>query len=106
MSRTRLHWWAPTLGLVCLALPIAAQVDTGTILGTVRDPSGAVVPGVENAGYDAIASGEQQLQFLSSDPSEPEITESHIRESIANRAFYRLEYARAGMADPYNGAPL
>jgi hypothetical protein len=35
------------MALVCLALPIAAQVDTGTILGTVRDPTGAVVPGAK-----------------------------------------------------------
>ena len=48
MSRTRmLPWWVPAMGLFCLALPVTAQVDTGTILGTVRDPSGAVVPGAK-----------------------------------------------------------
>jgi hypothetical protein len=48
MSRTRmLPWWVPAMGLFCLVLPVTAQVDTGTILGTVRDPSGAVVPGAK-----------------------------------------------------------
>jgi hypothetical protein len=47
MLRTYLHLGAPVLGLVFLALPMVAQVDTGTILGTVRDPSGAVVPGAK-----------------------------------------------------------
>ena len=30
---------------VLLAAPASAQVDTGTILGTVKDQSGAVLPG-------------------------------------------------------------
>jgi Carboxypeptidase regulatory-like domain/TonB dependent receptor len=48
MSLTRrLHCSAPLLGLLCLILPVVAQVDTGTILGTVRDSSGAVVPGAK-----------------------------------------------------------
>jgi outer membrane receptor protein involved in Fe transport len=48
MSRTRLlHWWAPVIGFFCLVAPIKGQVDSGTILGTVRDSSGAVVPGAK-----------------------------------------------------------
>src|SRR5690348_13975764 len=35
---------AVLLGLVSLAASVQAQVDTGTILGTVRDAAGAVVP--------------------------------------------------------------
>lgn len=37
----------PALVILLLSLPIAAQVDRGTITGKVMDPSGAVVPGVE-----------------------------------------------------------
>jgi hypothetical protein len=33
--------------LLALAIPAAAQVTTGTILGTVRDSTGAVVPGAQ-----------------------------------------------------------
>lgn len=33
--------------LLCLAIPAMAQVTTGTILGTVRDSTGAVVPGAQ-----------------------------------------------------------
>jgi hypothetical protein len=48
MSRIRfILWWAPVIGLLCLVPPIQGQVDTGTILGTVRDSSGAVVPGAK-----------------------------------------------------------
>src|SRR5271165_5986396 len=48
MSRTQLlQWWVPVIALFCLVQPIKGQVDTGTILGTVRDSSGAVVPGAK-----------------------------------------------------------
>jgi hypothetical protein len=48
MSRTRMFtWWAPVIGFFCLVLPSQGQVDTGTILGIVRDSSGAVVPGAK-----------------------------------------------------------
>jgi len=57
-------------------------------------------------GYTAIAAGERGLRFLPSDPTEPEISEADVRESIANREHYRREYARVGMPDPYGGAPL
>ncbi len=39
----RLPIWLILLGFV--AIPSLAQVDTGAILGTVRDPSGGVLPG-------------------------------------------------------------
>ncbi len=39
----RISIWLIVLGLA--AAPSFAQVDTGAILGTVRDPSGAVLPG-------------------------------------------------------------
>ena len=32
--------------VVCLAMPVLAQTTFGTILGTVTDPSGAVMPNV------------------------------------------------------------
>jgi hypothetical protein len=35
--------WSVALGFV--AAWAAAQVDTGSILGTVKDPSGGVLPG-------------------------------------------------------------
>ncbi len=35
---------AIAFGALALPLPLGAQVDTGAILGTVRDPSGAVIP--------------------------------------------------------------
>ncbi len=39
-------WLVPTLALVLLgATPAGAQVDTGSIRGTVTDPSGGVLPG-------------------------------------------------------------
>jgi hypothetical protein len=49
MSLThRSHSWVlSTAGFLFLALSAQAQVDTGTILGTVRDASGAVVPGAK-----------------------------------------------------------
>src|SRR5438128_8610474 len=34
-------------GFACVALTLHAQVDTGTVLGTVTDASGAVVPGAK-----------------------------------------------------------
>ncbi|HEV2381617.1 MAG TPA: carboxypeptidase-like regulatory domain-containing protein, partial [Terriglobia bacterium] len=35
------------LTLMAFAAPVWCQIDTGTILGTVSDPSGAVVPGAK-----------------------------------------------------------
>src|SRR5262249_4304850 len=40
-----LHSLAAASILLCLTLALQAQVDTGTILGTVVDATGAVVPG-------------------------------------------------------------
>jgi hypothetical protein len=37
--------WAVVLSLLLMAIPALAQLPTGTILGTVNDSSGAVVPG-------------------------------------------------------------
>jgi hypothetical protein len=39
-------WWLLAICL-CVSLPLAAQKFTGTIRGTVTDPSGAVVPGAD-----------------------------------------------------------
>src|SRR5262245_46249118 len=36
----------PLVALVCLATPIYAQRTTGTIIGSVTDESGAILPGV------------------------------------------------------------
>ena len=40
-----LHFAILMMVLTLLALPAVAQFDTGTIAGSVNDPSGAVVPG-------------------------------------------------------------
>ena len=39
--------------LLCAALPASAQKDTGSILGTVKDPSGAVIVGARVTVTDA-----------------------------------------------------
>ncbi len=38
-------FWVTTLALLLAALPAVAQLPTGTILGTVKDSTGATVPG-------------------------------------------------------------
>jgi hypothetical protein len=42
--------------VLALVLPLCAQVDRGTITGTVTDPSGAAIPGV-NVSFRHIATG-------------------------------------------------
>src|SRR5437773_7606738 len=37
--------WVATLVLLLMAIPMFAQLPTGTILGVVKDSSGAVIPG-------------------------------------------------------------
>ena len=44
LHRAGVLLWAFTLS-VLLTAPASAQVDTGTILGTVKDQSGGVLPG-------------------------------------------------------------
>ncbi|HKS96175.1 MAG TPA: carboxypeptidase-like regulatory domain-containing protein, partial [Terriglobia bacterium] len=46
LQRFRAHLVLITLAFF-LAAPALAQIDTGTILGTVKDQSGAVVPGAK-----------------------------------------------------------
>lgn len=54
MACARSRVWFAVSVLFLLSFTLKAQVDTGTILGTVRDASGAVVPGakvtIENEG--------------------------------------------------------
>ena len=38
--------WRMVVVALLLAQPLLAQVTTGTVLGTVRDETGAMVPGV------------------------------------------------------------
>src|SRR5215831_9892332 len=45
VERVRIHSVA-TLVFLLMAIPLFAQLPTGTILGTVKDSSGAVIPGV------------------------------------------------------------
>ncbi|MCH8820248.1 MAG: hypothetical protein IIB03_08015, partial [Acidobacteria bacterium] len=45
-TTTRLLAASVTVLLLCIS-PVAAQVTTATILGTVSDETGAVLPGVE-----------------------------------------------------------
>ena len=42
----RLHTFAALVAVLLLALPAAAQEQRGSILGVVKDASGAVLPGV------------------------------------------------------------
>ena len=35
------------LAILPLTVPLIAQINTGTIIGTVRDPQGAVIPGAD-----------------------------------------------------------
>ena len=45
LSMRQLALWLAVC--VCLATPAFAQFDTATVLGTVRDPNGAVLPNVK-----------------------------------------------------------
>ncbi len=66
--RTRLALAAATL--LCLATGLHAQVTTGTILGTVRDPQGAAVPGApvtvaeQNKGTSQTVTTDAQGSFI------------------------------------------
>ena len=42
----RLRTLLVAVGLICVALPVGAQVLTGNIIGVVRDESRAILPGV------------------------------------------------------------
>ena len=45
--RQSLRWAATMVGIVLLAMPVWAQFETAVVLGTVRDPNGAVLPGAK-----------------------------------------------------------
>ena len=47
MSFARCFRFTAASSLLLLAFPLFGQVDTGTILGSVRDASGAVIPGAK-----------------------------------------------------------
>ena len=47
ICRRSLAVWIGFLALLLCAVPVRAQVDQGTISGTVSDPSGAVVPNAQ-----------------------------------------------------------
>jgi hypothetical protein len=46
-SRRQMRTFVASILCVLAVLPVFAQTDTGSIVGTVRDPKGAVVPGAE-----------------------------------------------------------
>ncbi len=45
MARMRVPIVAAALMLLAAAIPVSAQITTGTVTGTVKDPQGGVVPG-------------------------------------------------------------
>jgi hypothetical protein len=59
-----------------------------------------------DAGCMAVVTGETDLCFTTLNPTEWPITETQIRETLATRAAYREAYERAGLSDPYHGAPF
>jgi len=60
--------WAVALTLVLMAIPAFAQLPTATILGTVRDASGAVVPGAAVTAKD-VDTGNSRTANTESDGS-------------------------------------
>jgi hypothetical protein len=59
-------WYFCIAGILCWVTPSIAQIDRGTIEGSVKDPSGAVIPGAKvqiirtatNSTYDLVTNGE------------------------------------------------
>ena len=41
------RWGAALVGIIMLTIPVWAQFETAVVLGTVRDPNGAVLPGAK-----------------------------------------------------------
>src|SRR5690242_12045760 len=70
-----------------LALPAAAQTVTGTILGLVTDPSGAVVPGA------AVTATNQSTGFLRTVNTDPE---GNYRITFLPLGTYRVEAKSSG----------
>src|SRR5438105_5597132 len=68
-----LHFTALLLLIALLSLPAIAQVAGGTILGTVTDPSGAIIPGakvsVKNLRTNAVVSSSANQNGLYSVPN-------------------------------------
>src|SRR5262245_25538513 len=48
-NTSRFAWWGRTClclsAVLCIAVPASAQLDRGQITGTIKDQTGAVVPG-------------------------------------------------------------
>src|SRR5512145_1312894 len=64
-ARRRIPLVLAVATLLCLAAGLHAQVTTGTILGTVRDPQGAAVPGASVTLTDL---GKGTSQSVTTDP--------------------------------------
>jgi hypothetical protein len=97
MMRTRLTRF--TLGIVMLMqafvyLPAKAQSNTGTIVGTVLDDSGAVIPGATVTSKD-LGTGEQRTVTTDSSGSFsiPNLQVGHYSVSIRRDGFAPTEVA-------------
>ena len=88
------------------AMRMAYQITSRAAVGAAKvryapDPSTAI-----DLGCLAITEGEVDLVFRALDPTEYPITEVLIRDTLSRRAAVRREHERAGLPNPYRGAPF
>src|ERR1017187_7070793 len=80
---------------ICFATPLWAQKDAGTIVGAVRDPSGAVVPGTKvtvedvDRGVQVTLSPNEGAEYIAS-PLQTDAIRSEWRRRGSSRRCQRL----------------